>query len=117
MTRIDKTQIQYSKIGSIYLNTEDGLKMILRGSLPTEKEELKTLTEEDVKQSEATTPEGYSFVSIFSVHSKLWVMSESDTENKIQLERIAFLLNDKEIKEKSFFIDRPYRIIKAFLHE
>ena len=117
MTRIDKTQIQVGKNGSVYLNTEDGLSMILLADLPSEKELFKTLTEEEVKKSKAATPEGYKVTSFFSVKSKFWIMSESDTENKIHFERLAFLLNNNEIGEKTFSIDRPYRIIKAFEHE
>ena len=118
MTRIDKSQIQVGKNGSVYLNTEDGLSMILKADLPSEKYPFKTLNEDDVKKSKGyTSPEGYSVTSIFSRQSKLWIMSESDTENKIHLERVAFLLNDNELKEKEFKIDRPYRIIKAFIHD
>ena len=85
--------------------------------MPSEKELFKTIKEEEVRKSKAATPEGYSITSFFSVKSKIWVMSESDTENKIHFERLAFLLNDNEIGEKTFKLDRPCRIIKAFHHD
>ena len=116
MTRIDKTQIQFAKNGSIYLNTDDGLKLIEKASLPREQESLKTLTEEEVKKSENVTPEGYSITSLFSIAAKTWVMSESDTENKINFKRMGFSTG-KEIGEREFKVDRPYRIIKAFAHK
>ena len=61
-------------------------------------------------------PEGYSVTSLFSIGDNLFIMSESDTEKKISISRRK--ADEKTTEEtREFKIDRPYPIIKAFVHD
>ena len=115
MTRIDKRQIQYTKNGSIYLNTEDGVKFITEGQLPKGSTEAKEITMAELG-ADKSVPKGYTVSMLFSQAENLWIMAESESEQKLSIARSQADL--KVVKEtREFFVDRPHRIIKSFAHD